>query len=130
LQCPASLLSACVRQAVGVGLSLGLIAIYAYAMWFIFILIVPLFRDSLEKKGDTETGDVASTKQVILAYNPALGYLLSGIAVPVEALGDAFSSLGSLATLDLLRLLIMFLLSALAGLWLVYHNALAFLVDS
>jgi hypothetical protein len=117
-------------QAVGVGLSLGLMAIYAYAMWFIFILITPLFRESIEQKGDTETGDVASTKQVILAYNPALGYLLSGITVPVEALADAFSSLGSLATLDILRLLIMFLLSALAGLWLVYHNLRPSFVDS
>jgi hypothetical protein len=111
-------------QAVGVALGLGLMAIYAYALWFIYILIVPLFRDSIEKKGSTESGDVASTKQVILAYNPALGYLLSGITVPVEALADAFSSLGSLATLDLLRLAIMFLLSALAGLWLAYHNTI------
>jgi hypothetical protein len=61
---------------------------------------------------------------LLFYYIPALGALVSGLNIPLQALLDLLKSLATLGALDIVRLIIFFLLSALAGLWLVYHNTI------
>lgn len=99
-------------------------ALYAFAVFLILLLFTPALRDALNTKGKDENGDYASTKTLLFYYIPALGALVSGLNIPLQALLDLLKSLATLGALDIVRLIIFFLLSALAGLWLVYHDTI------
>jgi len=105
-----------------VAAAFALVALYAFAIFFILVLFTPALRDVLTLKGKDENGDYASTKTVLFYYLPGLGALISGLNIPLQSLLDLIKSLATLGSLDLVRLVILFLLSALAGLWMSEHD--------
>lgn len=101
---------------------LVIVALYALAVFLILLLFTPVLREALNVKGKDENGDYASTKTVLFYYIPGLGALVSGLNIPLQALLDLIKSIATLGALDWVRLIILFLLSALAGLWLAQHD--------
>ena len=110
--------------------ALGLCALFAIPLFFLLVLTVPALRDAFNKKGKDENGDYASQKTLLFYYVPALGALVSGLNIPLQSLKDAITSFANLASLDFVRLLILFLLSAFAALWLAEHDVIITAYDT
>src|SRR5277367_956994 len=84
-----------------VAAAFALVALYAFAIFFILVLFTPALRDVLTLKGKDENGDYASTKTVLFYYLPGLGALISGLNIPLQSLLDLIKSLATLGSLDL-----------------------------
>jgi hypothetical protein len=99
-------------------------AILAFIIFFVTLITTPALRNALTKKGKNEDGDYSSTRTLLYYYLPGFGALVSGLNIPLQALLDLIKSIATLGALDWLRLAILILLGALAGLWMAEHQVI------
>lgn len=99
-------------------------AILAFIIFFITLITSPTLRAALSKKAKNDEGEYASPRTLLAFYMPGFGALVSGLNIPLQALLDLLKSIATLGALDLLRLGILLLLGALAGLWMAEHQVI------
>jgi hypothetical protein len=103
-----------------IGAAFGLIFLGAFLLTLFILYTVPIFAEIAAEDSTGEGGGPGHT--LIVFYTPGLGSLLGVTNVFFNAAQDVVSSLTSLFSSDIVRIVILFIMASVAAVWLAQHD--------